>query len=70
MPALPPRTLHATEPVPRCGRQELEKLKRGKREHAEERAAVLRRLEEDKKERAEKFATQHVLAQQAAAATT
>ena len=31
---------------------------------------MLRRLEEDKKERAEKFATQHVLAQQAAAATT
>jgi len=29
---------------------------------------VLRRLEEDKKERAEKFATHHALAQQAAAA--
>ena len=72
MPALPPRTLHATVVralFPRCGRQELEKLKRGKREHAEERAAVLRRLEEDKKERAEKFASHHALAQQAAAAS-
>jgi len=79
-PATEPGHLHARPPPshpprdrrpslsPRCGWQELEKLKRGKREHAEERAAVLRRLEEDKKERAEKFATHHALAQQAATA--
>ena len=55
-------------PPPRAN-QELEKLKRGKREHQEERAALLRRLEEDKKERAEKFASNKAVAQQAQAAS-
>ena len=59
-------------PLPRtrppCAHQELDKLKRGKREHQEERAALLRRLEEDKKERAEKFASHQAVAQQASAA--